>query len=217
MPIRAVLFDRDGVLVHVDWQGIHTSLISKLPFASEEMIRRWQHWVHAGGLDDCDGNPDRIGAFLVQLADEVNDAQARAALRRFRISDFMHAYADARPALEVVRKRGLRIGVLSNNTILLGSRNLLALVGLDDVVDVALTAQSLGVSKPEPLAYQRAADALGVGLDECLFFDDNADWVLAARALGIRAFQVDRKGFADRRDVNVVGSLDALPSLLDAL
>lgn len=138
----------------------------------------------------------------------------REALQCFRLADFVHAYPDARPALERIRNAGRRIGVLSNNTILLGSRELLSFVGLDDFVDVALTAQSLGVSKPDPLAYRRAAAALDVELDECCFFDDRREWVTAARALGIHAFQVDRQRDEHDFALGIVNSLEALDSIL---
>ena len=103
---------------------------------------------------------------------------------------------------------------MSNNTILLGARGLLAFWGLDELVDVALTAQGLGVSKPEPTAYRLAAEALGVQLDECLFFDDRAEWAAAARTLGIHAFHVDRDHAEDEVKWGIVHSIDVLDSLL---
>ncbi len=214
MPIRAVLFDRDGVLVNVDWQGIHETLISKLPYSPKEMDKRWQAWVEQGGTSANEGDPQAIGTFLCTLAAEVTDPGAREALERFQLAKFVRAYPDARPAFVMARQSGLRIGVLSNNTILLGSRALLALVDLDDLVNVALTSQSMGVSKPEAKAYRMAAEALGVSLEECLFFDDNADWCAAARVLGIHAYHVDRSRDDHYVEVGVVRDLSALREIL---
>lgn len=214
MPIRAVLFDRDGVLVDVHWRGIHEALISKLPIAPTELDERWHQWVVARGAGSEDGDPRFVDTFLQSIAEETNDPVAQEALRRFRLSDFVRAYPEVRGALECARKASLRIGVLSNNTILLGSRELLTQLGLDELVDVALTAQGLGVSKPEPMAYLLAAQALGVQLDECLFFDDRAEWATAARMLGIHAFHVDRLRTDDCVTDGIVHSLDKLDSLL---
>jgi HAD superfamily hydrolase (TIGR01509 family) len=214
MPIRAVLFDRDGVLVKVDWRGIHHALISKLPILPEEIDRRWQSWVERGGAGAKEGDPEAIGVFLRSLADELTDPVARDALEQFQLAQFVWAFPDARPALDMARQTGLCIGVLSNNTILLGSRALLVLVGLDDLVDVVLTSQSMGVSKPHAMAYRIAAEALDVSLDECLFFDDNADWCAAARALGIHAYHVDRPRVEDDFAGGVVRDLSAVGDLI---
>ncbi len=216
MPIRAVLFDRDGVLVQVDWRGIHGALISKLPISPEEMDRKWQAWVTHHGKGAKEGDPGTIGVFLQSLADSIDDPVAREALETFQLAQFVRAFPDAQPTLIMARQAGLRVGVLSNNTILLGSRALLSLVGLDEFVDVALTSQSIGASKPDPTTYRIAAERLGTSLDECLFFDDNATWCAAARVLGIHAYHVDRRRSQHDFDAGVVRDLLALSTILDA-
>lgn len=214
MPIRAVLFDRDGVLVRVDWRGMHDALMSKLPMPPRELEERWQRWVVSQGAGFEDGDPHLVNTFLGTIAEEINDPVTLAALRAFRLSDFLHLYPDAWLAIERSRNAGLRVGVLSNNTLLLGARGILVLLGLDKLADVTLTAQCLGVSKPDPLAYRLAAEALGVQRHECLFFDDRWEWVAAARRLGIQAFHVDRNRTDDCLEEGVVHSLDALAPLL---
>ena len=57
------------------------------------------------------------------------------------------AFDDARPALEVARSNGWRIGVLTNGSTPQQNAKL-EKIGLADLIDVVWTSQSLGYSKP---------------------------------------------------------------------
>ncbi|MGZ0150762.1 HAD family hydrolase [Kribbella sp. WER1] len=102
------------------------------------------------------------------------------------------AFPDARPALEVARGNGWRVGVLTNgNTAQQNAK--LATIGLAEYVDVVCASESLGVSKPDPLAYQRVCEELGVDPGETLMVGDNLELdVLAARRAGLAARHLDR-------------------------
>lgn len=52
----------------------------------------------------------------------------------------------------------------------------------DDIVESA----KIGFAKPEPEAYEIAADRLGVRLDECVFTDDRQGYVEGAQAVGMK-------------------------------
>lgn len=102
------------------------------------------------------------------------------------------AFPDARPALEVARGNGLRIGVLTNGSTAQQNAKLAA-IGLADLVDVVCTYESLQVSKPDPLAYQRTCEALGVEPADVLMIGDNLELdVLGAQAAGLAARHLDR-------------------------
>jgi glucose-1-phosphatase len=49
----------------------------------------------------------------------------------------------------------------------------------------------VGASKPSPAIYQAALDALNVAPDDALFVDDIAEYVLAAREVGLDAFRFE--------------------------
>jgi putative hydrolase of the HAD superfamily len=59
--------------------------------------------------------------------------------------------------------------------------------GIADAFDAVVGSADLGAAKPARGAFQAAADAIGVPLERCLFVDDTAGHVEAARALGVRA------------------------------
>ena len=213
--IRAILFDRDDVLVNMDWAGIMRAFVSKLPIAAQELQEKWRLFSQDFVLSDAASEQHATGAFLDELAREfAHDESAHAAIVRFDYTRFVHRFADAHVALSHARSRGLRIGVLSNNTILMSPRGLLSLVGLSDLVDVALTAQMVGAAKPDRKAYEAAGAALGVPLAQCLFFDNEAHWVQGARDAGIRAYHVDRARTAHALESGVVCDLTAVTELV---
>lgn len=102
------------------------------------------------------------------------------------------AYPDARPALEVARSNGWRVGVLTNGSTTQQNAKLSA-IGLADLIDVVCTSESLGVSKPNPQAYLQTCRALGVEPADTVMIGDNLELdVLAARQAGLTAHHLDR-------------------------
>ncbi len=98
-------------------------------------------------------------------------------------------FEDTLPVLAELRAHGLKIGLVSNT-----GRDLAAFVAhhaLD--VDVALGSATHGKTKPHPTIFQAALDELGVSAEEAAMVGDSPeDDIEGARALGMRAFLVDR-------------------------
>jgi HAD superfamily hydrolase (TIGR01549 family) len=119
-------------------------------------------------------------------------------------------FEDTLPVLAELRAHGLKIGLVSNT-----GRDLAAFVAhhaLD--VDVALGSATHGKTKPHPAIFQSALDELGVSAEEAAMVGDSPeDDVEGARALGMRAFLVDRDDrFPDVDDR--LPDLRALPAAL---
>jgi HAD superfamily hydrolase (TIGR01549 family) len=119
-------------------------------------------------------------------------------------------YDDTLPVLEELRRHGLKIGLVSNT-----GRDLEAFVAhhrLD--VDVALSSGAHGKVKPDPSIFRAALDKLGVApVNAAMVGDSPEDDVEGARALGMRAFLVDR----DERFPGLEGRLPDLRALPAAL
>ena len=100
-------------------------------------------------------------------------------------------YEDALPALAVLREHRLKIGLISN-----GSRDLGEFVAhhaLD--ADCAIGSRAFGRTKPHPEIFLHALALLEVRADEAAMVGDSyEDDIEGARALGIRAFLLDRDG-----------------------
>lgn len=119
-------------------------------------------------------------------------------------------YDDVFPVLEELRRHDLKLGLISN-----GVRDLNAFARdhrLD--VDVAIGSRDHGWTKPHESIFRAALEALGVTADEAAMVGDSlGDDVEGARALGIRAFLVDRENrYPDVPDR--LPDLRALPAAL---
>lgn len=89
---------------------------------------------------------------------------------------------DVRALLTTVRAHA-RVVLVSNATTRL-ERDLEAL-GLSDVADAVVNTSRIGVAKPDERVYQLAAQRARVPASRCLFIDDTAANVAAARASGM--------------------------------
>ena len=204
--MKAVIFDLDNTLF--DHTGSATYAVRAwIPelggAASDELVAQWfviEEVVFtkflAGELTHQGQRRGRLHEFLPLLGHPVPATDAEldelftGYLRHYY--DSWTAYPDARPALEVARSNGWRIGVLTNGSTTQQNAKL-AVIGLADLVDVVCTSESLGVSKPAPEAYLLTCAALGVDPADTVMIGDNLELdVLAARAAGLTAHHLDR-------------------------
>jgi putative hydrolase of the HAD superfamily len=119
-------------------------------------------------------------------------------------------YDDVPDVLAAVRSAGLRIGLVSNS-----SRDMQEFArhhGLD--VDAGLSSFHHGWTKPHASIFRAVLDLLGVEPGEATMVGDTiADDVEGARALGMRAILVDRKGLHPEFEPRLE-TLNELPPLL---
>jgi HAD superfamily hydrolase (TIGR01509 family) len=80
----------------------------------------------------------------------------------------------------------VRLGILSNSFV--GAREREAQrYGFDELVEEIVYSHEIGVCKPDPRAYRAVCARLGVRAADCLFVDDVATNVAAARDAGMQA------------------------------
>jgi putative hydrolase of the HAD superfamily len=128
---------------------------------------------------------------------------AEAITNRWLSSENFELYEDVLAVLGLLREHGLKIGLVSNT-----SRDLGEFVRHFDLdVDAWISSGKHGKVKPDPTIFRVVLDELGVDPREAAMVGDSwEDDVEGARALGMRAYLVDRDGRAE--------SADALPTLL---
>jgi len=130
--------------------------------------------------------------------------------RGWERSDNFELYEDALPAMAELRAHGLRIGLVSNT-----SRDLeefIAHFRLD--VDAWISSGRHGKVKPSPSIFLAALELLGTVPERTAMIGDSpTDDVDGARALGLRAFLLDREGRFGGRD-DALPDLRALPAAL---
>jgi epoxide hydrolase-like predicted phosphatase len=93
------------------------------------------------------------------------------------------------PVLDLVarvRARGIPVAVLSNS-LGRGSYNLYQGYDLDAHFDAVIISDQVGLRKPDPAIYRLAAARIGKPATACVFADDTAANLDAARVLGMAA------------------------------
>ena len=131
-------------------------------------------------------------------------------VREWERHDNFTLYEDAAPALEALRRHGLRIGLVSN-----GQRDLDEFAAHHALgVDVVVGSKAHGRTKPHPSIFVSALEALGVDATETAMVGDSyEDDIEGARALGMRAILVDRDGLNPEASDRIETLLE-LPAIL---
>jgi HAD superfamily hydrolase (TIGR01549 family) len=131
-------------------------------------------------------------------------------VREWERHDNFTLFEDALPVLGDLKRRGLKIGLVSN-----GARDLeefAAHHGLE--VDAAVGSRAHGRIKPDPSIFVAALSALGTAAEETAMVGDSyEDDIEGARALGIRGILLDRDGYRPE-EPDRIDTLLALPAAL---
>jgi 2-haloacid dehalogenase len=101
------------------------------------------------------------------------------------------AFPDVKPGLEALKKRGLRLAILSN-----GEPKMLAAAtrsaGIDSLLDATISADELRVFKPSPRVYKLARTRLQVDASRLGFVSSNNWDVNGAAAAALTTFWIQR-------------------------
>jgi putative hydrolase of the HAD superfamily len=110
--------------------------------------------------------------------------------RAWEHAENFELYEDTLPVLAALREHRLKIGLVSNT-----GRNLKAFIEHHKLdVDAAVGSGAHGKTKPHPAIFQSALEQLGVTAEEAVMVGDSPeDDVDGAKALGMRAFLIDRE------------------------
>jgi putative hydrolase of the HAD superfamily len=119
------------------------------------------------------------------------------------------AYPEAHGALKSARRRGLRVGIISNFDSRLPP--ILRQLGFDHLVDTVVYSTQCGAAKPDPRIFHQTVEVLQSQPENTLHVGDNleADYH-GACAAGLRAVHLDRRKRMAAGDIPVIRHLDEL-------
>jgi putative hydrolase of the HAD superfamily len=181
VPVRAVLWDADGVLQHLPagWEAsmrpVVEGHIEDVPaFLAEAFeLERPALLGEVSWLDVLPGLLDRWG-----VAHLYEDA--------LRVWLTIVPQAEVREVVSALRAEGVRCYLATNQTEHRG-RYMAENLGYDDLLDGAFWSYELRVAKPDPVFFTAVLGRLGLDAPEVLFVDDNVRNVEAARSVGMAA------------------------------
>ena len=109
-------------------------------------------------------------------------------------------FEDASDALESLKERGYKLGIIANQSA--GTAQRLENWGLLKYFDVVAASAELGASKPNRLIFEKAIELAGVPAHNAVMVGDRLDNdIIPAKALGLKTVWI-RKGLAIYQDVD---------------
>jgi FMN phosphatase YigB (HAD superfamily)/carbamoylphosphate synthase large subunit len=205
-PVDGVVFDLDDSLIPTkQWLRLRldSALDAVAPSHDRDRARR------EGGRVIEEGPRDLLIDALV-LALGWGPERREELLRAYRAArpERCPTYPDVKPSLDALRRRGLRLGLLTDNPPETQRRKLEA-AGLLPFLDAVVYSREAGAEKPDGRGFARVAEALGVAPRRLAMAGDNPyrDLAGAAEAGFARLFWLRRDGASSSFDPVVVGGL----------
>jgi 2-haloacid dehalogenase len=194
--VRAVVFDAYGTLLDFasaaeregDTLGERWRALADL-WRRKQLEYTWLRSLMRRHVDFWQVTGEALDFALQSLG--IHDPALRKRLMDLYLQ--LDAYPDARGALLALREQGLRLAVLSNGSTGMldaGIRN----ARLDDLLDVVLSVEEVGIYKPSPEVYGLAARQLDLLPGEVGFVSANAWDAHGAGAFGFRVAWCNRSG-----------------------
>jgi HAD superfamily hydrolase (TIGR01509 family) len=215
-PIRAVIFDLDGVLADSEpwWNKIDAMLL-----AEHGVSYRGEHHRNVLGVSYRLAVEFYKKTFcLLGPTDQMMRRRGEIATEFF--ANRIDLFPFAKQVLEELRQMNppIRLG-LATSSVGTSARPFLDRHKLTTLFEAIITGEEVERGKPHPDIYLRAAEKLDVATDACLVIEDSLAGIAAAKAANMRVAAIPDTRFVDpglyERDADyVLGSLKEIPSLI---
>ena len=193
-PIRAVIFDLDGVLADSEpaWDDIDAKLLSEYGVTYRGEYHREVLGVSYKGSVEFFKKTFNITA----PTEELMRRRGEIATEFFanRIGLFPHT----KEVLENLQQMNppVRLG-LATSSVSVSARPFLGRHQLTSFFEVIVTGDEIERGKPAPDIYLRAAEKLDIAPSECLVIEDSLSGVAAAKAAKMRVAAIPDRRFVD--------------------
>ena len=194
-PIKAVIFDMDGVLIDSEPVYLHhqyTHLKSLYPWITLESM------YPLVGISGQEYMP-----FMAKLCRRTDDTAFRQEMDK-----------EVRPLLHELKQMGLQVALASSSSRAC-IEQVLTQCEIRELFDCIVSGHEFTRSKPDPEIYRFTMDKLGRKPEECLIVEDSTYGVQAGTAAGgvVAALRDERFPFDQRAAQLHIDSLAELPAL----
>jgi HAD superfamily hydrolase (TIGR01509 family) len=213
-PIRAVVFDLDGVLADSEptWDEIDAQLLG-------EYGAKYRGEYHREVL----GVSYRASVEFFKKTFDIKAPTEELMRRRGAIATEFFAnriglFPHVKEVLEELRQMNLKLAV-ATSSVSASARPFLDRHLLTAFFEVIITGDEIERGKPHPDIYLRAAEKLGVEPHECLVIEDSLSGVAAGKAAGMHVAAIPDRRFVDPREYEkeadyLLGDLSEIPALV---
>ena len=220
---KAVLFDVGDTLLYFSKDSHRVSLesvgcldalsLDAYKFGVEHAVREWRESGGAPGLEDL--SETWVGHYVTALRFAGFRGNLELTAQRIEesfLTDGWEVFPEVHSALEQLRKRDVRLGVVSNWPKRL--RDTLKAAGLDHYFELVVASGVVGFAKPHPEIFRIALSRLGLSPEAVLFVGDKIHLDIEGPAgVGMPSVLIDRqRRFPQRQD-----RIETLDELLDYL
>ncbi len=222
MTIKAVLFDLDNTLV--DFVGMKKRASRSAAYAM----------VAAGLEEDAESLSSELFDFYLGYWIEADDAFEKFLLKKYGRTDIrvlaagvnaylkekylcLRAYPGVKETLEVLKRQGLKMAVVSDGMRLKAWMRLNE-AGIDGFFDCVVTFDDTGRKKPSSEPFRKAVEELGVSPGECLFVGDWPDRDIAgAKELGMKTALAVYGCITDKNGTKADYEIEDVREILDII
>ena len=206
--IRAVFFDLWDTLVYSYLKEISHEIIDRLNLRGKREF--WYGWetVSTKPIEKMD---EVIMSFCKAVRRENSFNLVKKILEDLERKTIV--FEDVRPTLEFLKKKGLKLGLITNTdkpSFLLARKKL----KLEEFFEIIITSFETGLLKPNPEIFSLAVRKLGFNFKECVMVGDNlADDIFIPHKLGMLTVLVDRKNIFGKKPEDTDYLIDNLLEL----
>jgi mannitol-1-/sugar-/sorbitol-6-/2-deoxyglucose-6-phosphatase len=193
LPIRAVIFDMDGVLIDTEpvWRKVEVEVFSGVGLeVREEQLLETMGVRIEQVVDLWYGRHPWTGASVEEISGRIQQGVIEHVKREGQAKE------GVAEALSTTHEAGLPIAIASSSGENL-IRTVVERLGIGQYVEVVASGENEVEGKPHPAVYQSAARRLGFLPGACLALEDAPNGVLSAKAAGMFCVAVPDPNFAN--------------------
>ncbi len=218
MKLKGIVIDMDGTITkfNLDYQSARLRTLNELDrlgLRTPEMNNDVALWVVLGKLQEK-LKPEEFRKLRATFYGFFEEMEVKAA-------HGVTLYPGAVDTLKELRRKSLKIGLLTNNS-RAGTDLTLKRLNLQPLFDIVVTRDDCDEMKPAAAPILKVLAELGVSREAAILVGDGVMDIMTARAAGIRSVAVTTGPFPVERLLKaqpdyLLGSINDLPALVEKL